>query len=485
MMNLAQQLVWKPPRMAKDGVRKGNLVEFTLGRKNLKPADLLEVELPKQDAARSDPESGLLLGGRGPLWLYAHLVGQAIGRGWPWVAIYDPRFGGGVIVARQPGARDAPRPGEIIRCSPVPDTEDQPDESGRENEDDRGSRPNPIRLALSQASEGTWVYRLEAPGSGRAFQPRDLEDLLARIPAPSGSAPPPEVLVLSGLFPVWLASALVAELVWRHPGSAVAIDDPKVSGAVVVGRGTGGQFPLGMVIPDREPDVPVPVLAVIGDPNSGKSVLSWKLYWALQRRRLEVYRLDCDASAPTTGWSQAGTTGRELRERYKQERGDWTPEDEAVLAATITRLRQSHLDLVLLDMPGGIHKHVPSPIRIPPGREAMFRPVDGFIVLTRDERALTGWTEALGAWNLEGRILAIVEPRADTTEKEIIPDGDDEVLAFRRWRIHGLDRSLYELSTPGVESLADWLVATKPWEADLNGSGRRPGSGSPPTGSLS
>jgi len=270
----------------------------------------------------------------------------------------------------------------------------------------------------------------------------------------------PKALVLSGPFPVWMISALTVELAARHPESALAVYNPNLPGSVVVNPGASGRLPLGLVTPDVKPEVPVPAIALIGDPNSGKSVLSWKLYWALQCRGLEVYRLDCDASAPTTGWSQAGRLGLELRRHYKQERGDWTPEDETALAATIAHLRESRLDLVLLDMPGGIHKNVPRPIRIPPGREALFQPVDGFILLARDESAFAGWTEALGAWNLGDRMLAVVEPRPDMVESEVFPGDDVDPSACPRWRIHGLDRGLYEVATPGVEKLAEWVVGS-------------------------
>jgi len=350
---------------------------FTLGGKMLSPADLGEIPPPEGLAGERDESAGLVLSGKGPLWLYAHLVGLAYSQGWPWVAVYDTRYCGGVVVSRG-GAVDAmPELGEIVPCQPLPDLEfDEP-----------GEAPLPavpattIHLTWTEGPRGTWTLRLAAPGSGRGL----------------------------------------------HPG-------------------------------DVKPEAPVPAIALIGDPNSGKSVLSWKLYWALQRRGLEVYRLDCDASAPTTGWSQAGKVGQELRRRYKQERGDWTPEDETALAATIAHLRESHLDLVLLDMPGGIHKRDQTPIRIPPGREALFRPVDGFILLARDETAFAGWTEALGAWNLEGRILATVEPRPDRAEAEVFPGDEADPSAFPRWRIHGLDRGLYEAATPGVEKLADWVV---------------------------
>ncbi len=427
---------------------------FTLGGKMLSPADLGEIPPPEGPASERDGSAGLVLSGKGPLWLYAHLVGLARSQGWPWVAVYDTRYCGGVVVSRA-GAVDAmPELGEIVLCQPFPDLE----------VDEPGDDPLPdvpattIHLTWTEGPRGTWTLRLAAPGSGRGFHPGLLGRPEGWFPFLEGMVTVPEVLVLSGPFPVWMISALAVDLAARHPDSALAVYNPSLPGSVVIHPGAGGRLPLGLVIPDVKPEVPVPAIALIGDPNSGKSVLSWKLYWALQRRGLEVYRLDCDASAPTTGWSQAGTVGQELRRRYKQERGDWTPGDETALAAAIAHLRESRLDLVLLDMPGGIHKNVPRPIRIPAGREELFRPVHGFILLARDETAFTGWTEALGAWNLESRILAIVEPSAGTSEAEIIPDGDDEDLAFRRWRIHGLDRSLYELSTPGLESLAEWLV---------------------------
>ena len=84
----------------------------------------------------------------------------------------------------------------------------------------------------------------------------------------------------------------------------------------------------------------------------------------------------------------------QLRREFKRQRGDWRPEDVARLVHSIEGLRRSNLDLVLLDMPGGLHSVQP-PQRIPAGREPLFHAVDAFVLLARDESARTGWIDAL------------------------------------------------------------------------------------------
>src|SRR5262249_52457490 len=133
------------------------------------------------------------------------------------------------------------------------------------------------------------TLHLAPPGGGRGFHPSDLTTLAL----PDGPPPGTALVRLSGQYPIWLAAHLVSRLHDALPHVPLVVYDPKLAGAVVVaGR---GEFLPGLVVPDRPRVAPVPLVALIGDPNSGKSVLSWKLYHALQARGRAVYRLDCDA----------------------------------------------------------------------------------------------------------------------------------------------------------------------------------------------
>src|SRR5205807_430606 len=53
---------------------------------------------------------GLVLSGKGPLWLYGRLVHLA--HAFAWVAVYDPQLSGGVVVMRHRSG--APLLGEVV-----------------------------------------------------------------------------------------------------------------------------------------------------------------------------------------------------------------------------------------------------------------------------------------------------------------------------------------------------------------------------------
>lgn len=91
-------------------VRRGSgwsLIEFTLPRP-LGPDDLAQVRLPNEVTGRTN--EGLIISGRGPVWLYAHLTHLA--HIFPWVATYEPRLHGGVVVESH--VSQGPEVGDVI-----------------------------------------------------------------------------------------------------------------------------------------------------------------------------------------------------------------------------------------------------------------------------------------------------------------------------------------------------------------------------------
>lgn len=435
-------LTWLPPRRHEQP-QPFHFLKFRLDGDLLEPAELPRLRLPEElDAVRCH---GLLFSGKGPVWLYVHLMQLA--HEFAWVACYDPRHGGGIVVRRR---AEAPSLGTRI-----PYVED-------------GTNPPPPASLLPavpprliwgpppSASPAVYTLRLEHPGID-AFDPAHLP-ALAVPPLPSG--PAPEILRLSGRFPVWLAGYLFGVLRERYPEAALAFYNPHLAGAVVCAAGRSGGL-LGQVQPDPPRACPVPTIALVGDPNSGKSVLAWKLCHELERRQRQVYRFDGDAAAPTTAWSLGGSVGVELRQQYKRERGDWRPEDVDNLVRQARLLRQSVLEVLLLDLPGGLHKKVPQPIRIPDdGRAELFRLADGFVILERDAAAAAGWHAALGELGMADRILARVQPAPGVDAAEVCPSGPHVPGKVPCWTIHGLDRKLVNQSSAGVHSLVDHLLAT-------------------------
>jgi len=69
---------------------KYTLIYFEL-IKPIEPKDLLKIEFPKIDATK-----GVILSGRGPIWLYCYLMHHY--HPTKFIATYDPRLNGAVIV---------------------------------------------------------------------------------------------------------------------------------------------------------------------------------------------------------------------------------------------------------------------------------------------------------------------------------------------------------------------------------------------------
>ncbi len=66
-------------------------IELTRRDRIIEPSDLANLELP----SGIDTTGGIILSGRGPIWLYAHLVHEL--HPTAWVACYDPRLGAIVV----------------------------------------------------------------------------------------------------------------------------------------------------------------------------------------------------------------------------------------------------------------------------------------------------------------------------------------------------------------------------------------------------
>ena len=84
------------------------VAEFSITAENgsLNYKDLPAADLPE----KLKMNKGLVISGRGPVWLYGHLVHRA--HPFAWVAIYDPRLKGAVVIERH--VIDAPEVGETI-----------------------------------------------------------------------------------------------------------------------------------------------------------------------------------------------------------------------------------------------------------------------------------------------------------------------------------------------------------------------------------
>ena len=82
---------------------KYQILEFDIDGGVCSPDELPELKLPALDNKK-----GLIISGRGPVWLYGFLVHQC--HAFPWVATNDPRLGAVVVESHTSGVA----PGDII-----------------------------------------------------------------------------------------------------------------------------------------------------------------------------------------------------------------------------------------------------------------------------------------------------------------------------------------------------------------------------------
>lgn len=66
------------------------------GNLTLDPGKLAGVQLP----SGANLDKGLIINGKGPVWLYARLAGLC--RDFPWIGTFDPRFGSLIVLSRIP-----------------------------------------------------------------------------------------------------------------------------------------------------------------------------------------------------------------------------------------------------------------------------------------------------------------------------------------------------------------------------------------------
>ncbi len=427
----------------------------------LKPQELPEyLDLAEGEwhahASRAGEPLGCVISGRFPLWFFSALVTRLGSRkpepGWrrpSWIGILDPRFGGAVIVVTH---TESPQLGEV-RPVAIPGVEATGPVTG--------STVTVVNWSAHLTGQGgkPFILRFTSPG-GDEVSPATLKAALRLVEALLPRQLP-ELIILDGQYPSWLASALVAFLAERFPQVSVAVRAVREGGNVVAYGGEPPTWAVGGLIPDGTPDSPAVVVAIVGDPNSGKSVLSLKLYHYLRAQPgFGCYRIDCDAYAPTTEWTLR-EHGDELRRIWKKAKGGWTVEDEQRLAEVLEKLKRSPLDLVLADMPGG-NFSVEPPQRIPPTRAHLFKLADAFLVVARDESALEGWQKSLAELGLAARIAWVVRPSPREIEESWPPGGSGtgrRQAGPYEYHIGQLDRSRVYHRTTAVEKLARELIA--------------------------
>lgn len=363
----------------------------------------------------------VLLTGNGPVWMYAHAAATARAAG---AGAIEVRSAG------EPGSSDS-----LDDCGCVP-TKCDPD---------RLLLTLTLRTAPRLSRRGIDLLVLQGQQVLRSHRPAQLcltgqasVEVYARLA---------EEAVRCGT--TWIAC-------WTVPDGQVVILDPSR------GQMAANGMPEDWITAHLpHPSQPL-VIGVIGDPNRGKSVFSY----GLNQYRLAVktpgWRMDCDGQAPTPYWYQsmldsAPELAREHREASKR---DWSDAMEQRIADHLHRGREV-FEVLIADLPGGRHKGVASPQRIPPGRERLFQEVDVFVLLTGvDDGSETGWIDALACHGLDNRIATVLTSRNPDAPPSLRITTDGQPC---RGFVEGLDRSnppadLAQGLRPGLDLLWPHLL---------------------------
>jgi len=253
--------------------------------------------------------------------------------------------------------------------------------------------------------------------------------------------------------PVWFVSSLSRILFSKFKNLAgFGIYSANEEGVVVVHSNRDDYIP-GIVLREKSGNKQIKprLIGIVGDPNSGKSVFSWKLYQALQKLGVRCYRLDCDFQAPTALWGITTEMGRNLRKTQKR---PWKETDIQILLQIIARLKSSGMEIIILDLPGGIHKPGIEPIRIPAGREKVFSEIQEYIIVQRDDSIAQAWREAIAKVNPSARTDIEVLSRMRVPDKP-------SILNKNKYRPSPLERENVYQDDAVIEALAKQLLTEK------------------------
>jgi len=151
------------------------------------------------------------------------------------------------------------------------------------------------------------------------------------------------------------------------------------------------------------------VVGIVGNPNSGKSVFSDWLENEIMDEWENSWRIDADHASPTPKWYLDGISSGQEDEVIKiRKKQNWTSDMELNIAGRLRTTRE-YLDITLVDLPGGRKLSPTEHQCIPPGREVIFKEIDLFLILWRDEAILEGWLSALREHNMENRVFAEIQ----------------------------------------------------------------------------
>lgn len=384
-----------------------NIVAFSIAGGVISPSEVPEALNRLQSVAKElTPNTSVVLSGRGPLWFYGALA-SVFSREYPEIAVWYPREKRAVIVH----SREVGRVGRMLG------TDGSVQDSVTEGD------AIPV-IRKSELSNKTVVhFRL---AGGTTIQPSTLLSI-RKVEIPRDKP-----VVIEGPMPVWVGARLTLEYLGEAP--AVSLYDPRIGGAVVV-HTKSKDYTVGSIIPVTKDEVmsggraqQTRVLAILGDPNSGKSVGLHLLKNELKKMGLLVMTQEGDLVAPTQEWSLFSPTVRRSlkKEMDPEKRLLWTVE-------SIRRAKnESLVDIVLVDVGGG---RPDLGVRVTRENMAILANVDGVIFLSRnDEGQVYEWLKEVRMRFPEMKVYGILESRLRGSAR-YYGDGVGVVV--------GLDRELY------------------------------------------
>ena len=378
--NVAQIMGFPEKAGQKAGV---NILAFLIEGGVMKPEDLKEVaKTLRKVAQRLDTTMPVIVGGRGPLYLYAMIVHEL--HYFPMVATYEPRKKVGIVVV-------APSKEDLGSGLTVEGTLTEVFLGGKG------------KIVLSAGKvDGKAVVHVEIVGDVFA-EPSELRKLVYP------EVPSSDVLIIEGKMPVWLASHLAA--VYAHSAKAAAVYDPRLNGGVVFAT-HDEMYELGEVVPLTKEELQkitkprqTKIIAVLGDPNSGKSVFLHLLEDALRKMGATTLMQEADLMAATQKWSLCAPEARKTLKKFMniEERLRW------VIESLKKEKEAGVVDVVLADVGGG---RPDLGQRITRENMAILSLVDGVVIVSRNDKGqINAWIEELKTYLPNMKVYAVLESR--------------------------------------------------------------------------
>jgi len=308
-----------------------------------------------------------VLEGGAPLWLYAYFAVRAVMKGTKEIIVCQAGMDDMLVWSGRP----------LLTANAVTDT--------------------PC-FVISQKDSNAVRLKFKRP----PYEKGDKWTMADLIKTPLNLPDNTEILFIGGRAAIWMYTAVAVTA--HNAGIKHILCDLPIERAYIS---------IGAVKPNIDLNKPKLkknglVIGIVGNPNSGKSVFSDWLENEIMDEWQDSWRIDADHASPTPKWYLDGVSSGQEDEVIKiRKKQDWTSDMELNIAERLRTIRE-YLDITLVDLPGG-KKTDTGHICIPQGREVIFKEIDLFLILWRDEAIRENWLSALREHNMETRVFAEIQ----------------------------------------------------------------------------